>query len=229
MEYREVQGIAKKTIDYIKREIKVGMTLVEIREKCEKKMRELGADSFWYWDIGAFVFSNDETTLSVSGKSYVTSNRIIKANDIITIDLSPQHENVWGDYARTVIIENGSVVDRVEDIANAEWKKGLLMEELLHEELNNFATPDTTFEQLYFHMNEFIVSHGYVNLDFMGNLGHSIVKQKNDRVYIEKGNQYKLKDVKMFTFEPHISVEGSVYGYKKENIYYFDNDRLVEL
>lgn len=229
MEYREVQSIAKKTIDYIKSEIKVGMTLVEIREKCEKKMRELGADSFWYWDIGAFVFANDETTLSVSGKSYVTSNRIIKANDIITIDLSPQYENVWGDYARTVIIENGLVVDRVEDIANAEWKNGLLMEELLHEELINFVTPDTTFEQLYFHMNEFIVLHGYVNLDFMGNLGHSIVKQKNDRVYIEKGNQHKLKDVKMFTFEPHISVEGSVYGYKKENIYYFDNDRLVEL
>ena len=28
---------------------------------------------------------------------------------------------------------------------------------------------------------------GFINLDFMGNLGHSIVKDKNDRVYTEKG------------------------------------------
>ena len=26
------------------------------------------ADSFWYWDVGAFVFAGDETTVSVSGK-----------------------------------------------------------------------------------------------------------------------------------------------------------------
>ena len=29
-------------------------------------MLELGADSFWYWDVGAFVFAGDETTVSVS-------------------------------------------------------------------------------------------------------------------------------------------------------------------
>jgi len=32
-----------------------------------------------------------------------------------------------------------------------------------------------------------------------------------------------------FTFEPHISVKGSKYGYKKENIYYFEGDELKEL
>lgn len=84
MEYKEVQGIAKKTMDYIKSEIKVGMSLVEVREKCEYKMLELGADSFWYWDVGAFVFANDETTLSISGKCYNTANKDIKSNDIIT-------------------------------------------------------------------------------------------------------------------------------------------------
>ena len=91
------------------------------------------------------------------------------------------------------------------------------------------ASKETTFEELYYHMNEFIVDNGFVNLDFMGNLGHSIVKAKNDRVYIEKGNTAKLGDVKYFTFEPHIAFPYSKFGYKKENIYYFDGDRLVEL
>lgn len=229
MKYKEVQEIAKKTIDYIKSEIKVGMSLIEVREKCEKMMLDLGADSFWYWDVGAFVFANDETTLSISGKSYNTADKEINSNDIITIDLSPQNLNIWGDYARTIIIEDGIVVNNIKDIKNDEWRKGLTMEEMLHQELFDYATPNTSFEQLYFHMNDFIVSHGFINLDFLGNLGHSIVKNKADRIYIEKGNQCKLKEVNFFTFEPHISIKNSVYGYKKENIYYFENDKLLEL
>ena len=205
------------------------MNLLEIRKLCEEKLLELGADSFWYWDVGAFVFAGDETTVSVSGKQYVTSDRVIGNNDIITIDLSPQVGNIWGDYARTIIVENGNVVEEIGLIENPEWKSGLQMEEKLHIELLRFATKETTCEELYYHMNKYIVENGFLNLDFMGNLGHSIVKTKGDRVYIEKGNVTKLGDVKYFTFEPHISFPDSKYGYKKENIYYFDENGLMEL
>ena len=227
--YSQIQLSAKQTIEYIKNTIKPGMNLLEIRELSEKKLLELGADSFWYWDVGAFVFAGDETTVSVSGKQYVTSDRGIGNNDIITIDLSPQVGNIWGDYARTIIVENGMVVEDIGLIENPEWKSGLQMEEKLHAELLRFATKETTFEKLYYHMNEFIVENGFVNLDFMGNLGHSIVKTKGDRVYIEKGNMTKLGDVKYFTFEPHIAFPDSKYGYKKENIYYFNENGLMEL
>ena len=227
--YSQIQLSAKQTIEYIKNTIKPGMNLLEIRELSEEKLLELGADSFWYWDVGAFVFAGDETTVSVSGKQYVTSDRVIGNNDIITIDLSPQVGNIWGDYARTSIVENGMVVEDIGLIENPEWKSGLQMEEKLHAELLRFATKETTFEKLYYHMNEFIVENGFVNLDFMGNLGHSIVKNKNDRVYTEKGNTQRISEVKYFTFEPHISIPGSKYGYKKENIYYFQNGKPVEL
>ena len=63
----------------------------------------------------------------------------------------------------------------------------------------------------------------------MGNLGHSIEKQKGDRIYIKKGNRTRLGDVSYFTFEPHISIAGSKYGYKRENIYYFSEGKLMEL
>lgn len=200
MQYSEVQSIAKQTIEFIKDKIYAGMTLSEIRKLCEAKMQELGADSFWYWDVGAFVFAGDETTLSVSGREYTTSERVIAENDIITIDLSPQNGDTWGDYARTVIVENGKVV-----------------------------TPQTTFEELYDYINGMILEKGYRNLDFLGNLGHSIERQKNDRVYIEKGNQMSLGEVAYFTFEPHISLSDSKYGYKMENIYYFENGVVKEL
>lgn len=225
----EVQQIAKQTMTFIKSEIKVGMSLRGLRQLAESKMLSLGATSFWYWNIGAFIFSGDETTLSVSGKNYRTANKTIKENDIITVDLSPQVGNVWGDYARTIIIENGIVVDNINKISNSEWKNGLLMEDKLHAELLSFATLETTFEELYFHINEFITAHGYINLDFLGNLGHSIVTHKDDRIYIEKGNKAPLSSVKCFTFEPHIAVKGSKYGFKKENIYCFEGNRLVEI
>lgn len=159
----------------------------------------------------------------------ISSGRVIGNNDIITIDLSPQAGNIWGDYARTIIMENGKVVEDIGLIENLEWKRGLQMEEKLHTELLRFATKETTFGKLYYHMNEFIVENGFVNLDFMGNLGHSIVKAKGDRIYIEKENKTKLGDVKYFTFEPHIAFPDSKYGYKKENIYYFDEAGLIEL
>ena len=126
-------------------------------------------------------------------------------------------------------MENGKVVDDIELIQNQEWISGLQMEEKLHTELFRFVTKETTFEELYYYMNEFIVENGFVNLDFMGNLGHSIVKVKSDRIYIEKENKAKLGAVNYFTFEPHIAFHDSKYGYKKENIYYFDGDVLVEL
>ena len=74
-----------------------------------------------------------------------------------------------------------------------------------------------------------IQAHGYVNLDFLGNLGHSIVKDKEQRIYIEKGNIERLSAVEAFTFEPHISLPGSLYGFKKENIYGFNNGVLLEM
>ncbi len=229
MTHKEVQQIAKRTVSYLRTVIKPGLSLAELRRLAENNMLSLGATSFWYWDIGAFVFSGEQTAISVSGKNYKTADRVISANDIITVDLSPQVGNVWGDYARTIIIEDGVVVNDVKKILNHEWKNGLLMEDKLHGELLSFATPQTTFEELYMHINQFIATNGYVNLDFMGNLGHSIATDKADRIYIEKGNTAVLGSVKYFTFEPHIAIKGSNYGFKKENIYCFEDNRLVEI
>ena len=206
-----------------------GLLQEQIKKLCEDYLLENGADSFWYWDVGAFIFAGDETALSVSGKDYQAADRIIQKDDIITIDLSPQRNNIWGDYARTLVFEDGVLCDEIEKIKRDEWRNGLQMEEYLHQALVDVGAPDMTFEELYYYMNELIVKEGFINLDFLGNLGHSIVKNKKDRIYTEKGNRKRLSDVRMFTFEPHISIPNSQYGYKKEDIYYFENGRLIRL
>ena len=213
---------------YAGQTICAGMTLQIVRALCEEKMLQLGAESFWYYDVGAFVFCGDETSISVSGINYHTSDRLIAKNDIITIDLSPQADNIWGDYARTLIVQNGVVVDE-STCTNEEWKKGVVEERILHEIMTEFVTPDTTFEELYMYMNTIIQRHGFVNLDFLGNLGHSVVRRKEDRKYIENGNRAYLSEVEFFTFEPHISLPGSKYGFKREDIYYFENGSILQL
>ena len=228
MEYKRVQVLAKETMDALSREIRPGMTLRDVRRFCEEKMLSLGADSFWYWDVGAFVFAGEETAVSVSGREYKTSDRVIHADDIVTVDLSPQIGNIWGDYARTLILQDGVCI-LPEAVRNPEWKQGLLLERALHEEFCRFAAPETTFEAVYTHMNLVIEEAGFVNLDFAGNLGHSIVRRKEDRVYTEKGNALPLGAVEYFTFEPHIARPGSVFGYKREDIYYFKDGVLCKL
>ena len=81
-----MQNLNRKTMQYLINNISVGMSLKEIKDMCEKYMLENGADSFWYWNVGALIFSGDETTMSISGKRYKVANRIITNNDIITID-----------------------------------------------------------------------------------------------------------------------------------------------
>lgn len=227
--YSSMQNLNRVAVKHVADTIKTGMSLPYIKKLCEDYLLENGADSFWYWDVGAFIFSGDETALSVSGKEYQVADRIIQKNDIITIDLSPQRNNIWGDYARTLVFEDGVLCDEIEKIKKDEWRNGLQMEEYLHQALIDVGAPDMTFEELYYYMNELIVKEGFINLDFLGNLGHSIVKNKKDRIYTEKGNRKRLSDVRMFTFEPHISIPNSQYGYKKEDIYYFENGRLIRL
>ncbi|MAS86952.1 MAG: hypothetical protein CMH30_03095, partial [Micavibrio sp.] len=54
----------------------------------------------------------------------------------------------------------------------------------------------------------------------------SIEKDINSRSYIEKNNNIKLEEVTIFTFEPHIAKERGHWGFKRENIYYFENGNI---
>lgn len=180
--YSVMQDLNRTTIKYVSDTIKVGMSLPDIKFLCEDYLLKNGADSFWYWNVGAFIFAGDDTAISVSGKEYKVADRIIQKNDIITIDLSPQKNNIWGDYARTLVFEDGVLCNEMDKIKKDEWREGVQMEEYLHKILIDVATKDMTFEELYYYMNELIVNKGFLNLDFLGNLGHSIVKNKNDRI-----------------------------------------------
>ncbi len=72
------------------------------------------------------------------------------------------------------------------------------------------------FHELFDWANRHITACEIENLDFLGNVGHSIATRREDRQYIEAGNTCALQDVPFFTLEPHVRQAGGRWGFKGE-------------
>jgi len=223
-QYKHVQEIAKQVLGEIAQFINRDSTEQSIAKKCSDLLNEKGITETWYYDCPAYVLLGARSCLSISGKDYIPATIPVGETNVVTIDLSPQLGNIWGDCARSFIVQSGKVV---EEGINKKFLKGLDFEKTLHQKMKNFVNNTTTFEELFYYINEIIEKSGFVNLDFLNNLGHSIVEDKQDRVFIEKGNSSLLSSVGFFTFEPHVKIVGQKWGFKLENIYYFNEAGLV--
>lgn len=215
-EYRKVQACAKAALVEIGRSAVPGMSEADVANLAITALRKLGVTETWYYAVPAYVLVGERSVLSMSGRDYVPSAEVrLAEGDIFTVDLSPLVNGRWGDCARTFQAGLGD--------QNPAIQEGMNIEHHLHRELLMWATTETTFDALFQHMNARIVDYGYENLDFAGNLGHTIEKTRDERIYTEKGNMVRLSDASLFTFEPHIRRPGTDIGVKYENIYFFDD------
>lgn len=225
-DYLYVQNIAKEVMGDILPYIQSGVTEQEIAQTATQLFQQKGITEFWYYGIAALVLVGERTPLSLSGREYKPSQTKIANNDLVTIDLSPTFNGAWGDYARSIYVHEGKAYSSPQTI---EDKAAHHAETMLHDFMIANTTPDTTAHHLWLKSNELISAHGFRNLDFKQNLGHSIETEKANRKYIEKGNMIPLKDFGLFTFEPHIQSNLGGHGYKHENIHYFLDDRVHAL
>ena len=191
-----------------------------------KRQRDEGISETWYHDCPALVLLGSRSSLSISGREYQAADEEVGLVNLVTIDLSPSSRGVWGDCARSFFIERGQCVATP---TNPDFVKGAQAQRHLHASLRSFASPTTTFAELFEFANGQIRSLGFENLDFLGNVGHSIEASLSERRYIEAGNDGQLAAAPMFTFEPHVRALGGLWGFKHENIYYFRNNALHEL
>lgn len=223
--YKTVQEKAKEVLLKIIPYINKNSTEQSISKKCKELLRNKGIIETWYYEVHAFVLLGSRSCLSVSGSEYTASGEKAGLYNLITIDLSPLEGNVWGDCARSFAVQNGIVESK--DLSD-EFLLGIKFENNLHRHLMEYVTMETTFENLYFHMNDYIAENGFENLDFCGNLGHSIAESMGDRIYIEAGNKTKISIADFFTFEPHIKQKNERWGFKHENIYFFDESGKIK-
>ncbi len=226
-EYRNVQNIAKRVHKNLGKHINAKSTEYSIVEKAKELLNDFGAPETWYYDVPAFVLLGERSCLSISGKDYSPATEKVGKINLVTVDLSPLVGNVWGDCARSYFVENGICINKP---GSKDFVEGRFVEKELHKQMLSFVTPEVKFSELYKFGNDQICEMGYENLDFLGNLGHSIETEAHKRRFIDKNCSEKLSSTKLFTFEPHIRKVGSSWGFKYENIYYFNNEgRAVEL
>lgn len=202
---QKAQDIAKQTMLELNREITVGMSERDIIVLAQKKMVDKGSDEWWYHGLPGLVLLGKHSAVSVGSKDINhTDEYRVAGNDIITIDIAPTYHKGWGDYARTLFMENSRMcpLDQPED---PKHKEGLEAELHIHRYMVEHCDPDMTYEAVFEVLGAEIQKLGFRNLDFKGNLGHSIEIDQADRVYLEKGNRLTLRQVgKPFTLEPHI-------------------------
>ncbi len=220
-QHKYVQSIAKLVHAQLVSFITPEATESTIVKKAIEILAEFGVTETWYHDVPAFVLLGSRSCLSISGRDYFPENEKVGQTNFITIDLSPKIGEVWGDCARSIAVENGRPTLSPKQ---QEFLNGFAIEKALHAEMINFVRPQTKFCELYEFSNTRIKHYGYENLDFLGNVGHSIESRASDRRFVDSRCKESLGDVGLFTFEPHIRKCGSKWGFKHEEIYYFDQD-----
>lgn len=219
-QYRSIQAISKQVLQDMISFIQPGVTEQAIHDHCVQLFAQAGITETWYHGVIALVFVGERTLVSMSGRDYTPTETIVRSQDVVTIDVSPTQQGYWSDYARSFIVGEPTPA------ATA----GIAAENQLHDYLVQVAKPELTFAELNTTMQVKIAELGYKNLDFKGTLGHTIEHDIDARIYITPGEQTRLRNVNLFTFEPHIQAlpEGP-YGFRREDIYYFAGDQLKAL
>lgn len=239
MDHKAVQQAAKDTVQMLRDNAKTGVSEIELNEMVVAHFKKLGITDHWFHGRPALLLAGAErSVLSLPASEYKPTDYRLKENDMFTVDLCPEVEGVWGDFARTIVLQDGVAVE-TKDIREEQLREGVEMEDRLHAFMTKHADPDMTFSQLHAKVDAFLQESGYRNLDFLGNFGHSIVSGMpvgsfkelvNDpRVFFDPGSHTKLKEVEFFTFEPHIRKVGGDYGFKREDIYQFVDGKLTIL
>ncbi|WP_348946382.1 M24 family metallopeptidase [Chitinibacter sp. FCG-7] len=216
--HRAIQNIARQVQDALAGLITADDTEASIAAKASQLMASHNIHTTWYYDCPAFVLLGSRSQLSISGHDYRPASEKVGEFNLVTVDLSPSLGEVWGDCARSFCVENGRVST---EVASPIFQQGILAERQLHAELIEFARPDMSGGELFDWANARIKALGFSNLDFLGNVGHSIATRREDRYFIEQGQQQRLGDMLCFTFEPHIAADER-WGFKHEEIYAFD-------
>jgi Xaa-Pro aminopeptidase len=223
--YRAVQDAAKSTMACLPALLSIEDSELSIAQKAHDLLRQSGFPDTWYYNCPALVLAGNRSCLSISGKQYQPSEEKIGGKNLISIDLSPAKADVWGDYSRTFAFEFGVYAEQPKTL---EYRNGLRFLTQLHEEMLHWLRPEISFHQLFQWTNVRIRESGFVNLDFRSNVGHSLESQRELRQFIQSNNHLALSAVDFFSFEPFIRLKGGQWGFKHEDIFYFNHAGKLE-
>jgi Xaa-Pro aminopeptidase len=223
--HRKIQDCAKAVLDQLPYLLTPEDNEQTIAVKAHRLLSQMGYPKTWYYDCPALVLLGSRTCLSVSGRHYVASEERLGLTNLVTVDLSPMEDGTWGDCARSIIFEAGSVTAQPKTL---EFRNGLRFQSQLQQHLLEFVTPATSYGDLFNWANVRIRESGFVNLDFRHNVGHGIAGSREDRQFIQANNETLLSQTPFFSFEPFVRLKGGNWGFKHEDIFFFNEQMKLE-
>jgi len=192
--YVKAGRIAAEALDYGKKLIKVGASLLEVTELIEKKIIELG---------GEFAFPPQISLNDVAAHFYPTHDdkTVFKEGDIAKLDVGVQVNGFVGDTACTVVLGND--------------EKLKLLAEASREALNSalrIIKPGVTLSEIGKAIHDEITKRGFApvrNLSGHG-LAQYIIHDKPSIPNFDTGSNDKLAEDQVIAIEPFASTGAGI-------------------
>ncbi|EAI1980868.1 type I methionyl aminopeptidase [Campylobacter upsaliensis] len=195
---REANKIVAKTLDFLEREIKAGMSLRQISEMAEEFILSSGAKPSFknLYDFPSAIC----TSLNEVCIHGIADDKVLKDGDILGIDVGTLLDGYYGDAARTLAI--GKISKKDEELIACAKDALYFAIDSIREGMR--------FKELSALLGEFITSRGFVPLQ--GYCGHGIGTKPHCEPeilnYLEKGSNAKsgpkIKNGMVFCIEPMI-------------------------
>lgn len=149
--HQAVQAIAKGVLAELASTITFGDTERSIAQRATQMMASRGAHDTWYCNCPALVLLGLRSCLSVSGREYLPKTEAVGQLNLVTVDLNPSIDGVWGDCARIFVVENGRCIASP---SLPEFQEGIAFEQELHVRMLAAVTPDMRFMELFEFAND---------------------------------------------------------------------------
>ncbi|MFV0562410.1 type I methionyl aminopeptidase [Malaciobacter mytili] len=194
---RNANVIVAKTLNYLRENVKAGMTLKEVDALGDKFITDLGARPSFK---GLYGFPNAIcTSLNEVIIHGIPTDTVLKEGDILGLDIGTELDGWYGDAAITMPI--GKISKEDEDLIACAKDSLYHAIDIIHEGMR--------FKELSKAIEDFIVARGYQPL--VRFCGHGIGKKPHDEPeipnYVENGNVKsgpKIKNGMVFCIEPMI-------------------------
>jgi len=223
-ETKDIQAIAKSVLTELASCIDKNSTELSIAKAAENLLKKNGIHESWYYRVPALVLVGSRTSLYLSGKDYKPGTDKAGNRNLITVSLSPSKNKALGSYAKSFVIEDGKCTAKPKSEVFIEGFKAMTT---LHNEMRNFANPDTTFKELHSFGNKLLSNLGFTNLHILETLGYNLELGPSIRNFIDQNCDERLGVAKVLAFETHIKNKSNKWGFKFENLYRFDKNGIL--
>lgn len=160
--FNDMQKLTVSVTQELASTLRPGQTEAEVAGRYYAALEAAGLKDHWY---PALVYVGDSTSLPISRRFHLPSpDVVIRDIDIVMLDCTPMDGTVWSNWAETFVVGTDtfyeSLIADSRDIVDAVYEYT--------------ANQAQTIGDIYDYASQLIEDGGFISLDPMGDVGHSI-------------------------------------------------------